>query len=103
MNFRQFLPAKNLYIFKLGFKGQFIVSQINPNYNPNAKEENSILSWTCPHCKSLYKMEEYPIYNCYCGKYFKAVKENNKYLDTDLIPHGCGLLCKENICQQLFH
>ena len=46
-------------------------------------------------------MEEYPIYNCYCGKYFKAVKENNKYLDTDLIPHGCGLLCKENICQHI--
>ena len=77
------------------------IKKNNPNYNPNAKEENSILSWTCPHCKSLYKMEEYPIYNCYCGKYFKAVKENNKYLDTDLIPHGCGLLCKENICQHI--
>ena len=77
------------------------IKKNNPNFNSNSKNENSILSWTCPHCKGLYETKEYPIYNCYCGKYYKAVKEKNKYLDTDLIPHGCGLLCKEKICPHI--
>ena len=77
------------------------IKKNNPNFNINSKDENSILSWTCPHCKALYEDKDYPIYNCYCGKYYKAVKEKNKYLDTDLIPHGCGLLCKEKICPHI--
>ena len=77
------------------------IKKNNPNFNINSKDENSILSWTCPHCKYLYDSDNYPIYNCYCGKYYNAVKEKNKYLDTDLIPHGCGLLCKKEICPHI--
>ena len=77
------------------------IKKNNPNYNEKSKDENSKLSWTCPHCKSLYENNKLPMYNCYCGKYYEAVKENNKYLDPDLIPHGCGLLCKEKICPHI--
>ena len=77
------------------------IKKNNPNFNEKSKDENSKLSWTCPHCKSLYENNKFPIYNCYCGKYYEAVKEKNKYLDPDLIPHGCGLLCKEKICPHI--
>ena len=77
------------------------IKKNNPNFNDKSKDENSKLSWTCPHCKSLYENNKLPLYNCYCGKYYEAVKEKNKYLDTDLIPHGCGLLCREKICPHI--
>ena len=77
------------------------IKKNNPNFNEKSKDENSKLSWTCPHCKSLYENNKLPIYNCYCGKYYEAVKEKNKYFDPDLIPHGCGLLCKEKICPHI--
>ena len=77
------------------------IKKNNPNFNEKSKDENSKLSWTCPHCKSLYENNKLPIYNCYCGKYYEAVKEKNKYLDPDLVPHGCGLLCKEKICPHI--
>ena len=77
------------------------IKKNNPNFNEKSKDENSKLSWTCPHCKSLYENNKLPIYNCYCGKYYEALKENNKYFDPDLIPHGCGLLCKEKICPHI--
>ena len=77
------------------------IKKNNPNFNEKSKNENSKLSWTCPHCKSLYENNKLPIYNCYCGKYYEAQKEKNKYFDPDLIPHGCGLLCKEKICPHI--
>ena len=78
------------------------IKKNNPNFNANSKEEeNSTLTYTCPHCKSQYEHEDYPIYNCFCGRYYTAKEENNKYLDTDLIPHGCGLLCKHKICPHI--
>ena len=77
------------------------IKKNNPNFNINSKNENSILSYTCPHCKYLYESNDYPIYNCFCGKYYQALEEKNKYLDTNLIPHGCGLLCKEKICPHI--
>ena len=77
------------------------IKKNNPNYNEKSKNENSKLSYTCPHCKSLYENNKFPIYNCYCGKYYEAVKEKNKYLDPDLIPHGCGLFCKEKVCPHI--
>ena len=77
------------------------IKKNNPNFNEKSKDENSKLSWTCPHCKSLYENNKLPVYNCYCGKYYEAVKEKNKYLDTNLIPHGCGLFCKEKICPHI--
>ena len=77
------------------------IKKNNPNFNEKSKDENSKLSWTCPHCKSLYEDNKLPVYNCYCGKYYEAVKENNKHLDTNLVPHGCGLFCKEKICPHI--
>ena len=77
------------------------IKKNNPNFNLNSKDENSILSYTCPHCKFNYESDNYPIYNCFCGKYYKALEENNKYLDPNLIPHGCGLFCKEKICPHI--
>ena len=77
------------------------IKKNNPNFNLNSKDENSILSYTCPHCKFNYESDNYPIYNCFCGKYYKALEENNKYLDPNLIPHGCGLFCKERICPHI--
>jgi hypothetical protein len=77
------------------------IKKNNPNFKENSKNENSKLSWTCPQCKNLYENNKFPIYNCYCGKYYDAVKENNKYLDPDLVPHGCGLLCKVKVCQHI--
>ena len=77
------------------------IKKNNPNFNPESNDENAKLSFTCPHCKSPYELNEYPIYNCYCGKYYDAIEEKNKHLDIDLIPHGCGLLCKQKICPHI--
>ena len=73
------------------------IKKNNPNFNINSKDENSILSWTCPHCKYLYDSDNYPIYNCYCGKYYNAVKEKNKYLDTIVVNIIMQLKKKINI------
>ena len=78
------------------------IKKNNPNFNEKSKDENNNkLTWTCPHCKGLYENNKFPIYNCYCGKYYEALENNNKHLDPDLIPHGCGLLCKEKICPHI--
>jgi len=74
------------------------ISKKNPN---DQKIKNKKIKWTCPHCNSLYEDSKYPIYNCYCGKYYTAEKNHYKYLDPNLIPHGCGLLCKERICPHI--
>ena len=74
---------------------------INKKNPQDSKINNNKIKWTCPHCNALYEDSKYPIYNCYCGKYYNAEKYHNKYLDPNLIPHGCGLLCKERICPHI--
>ena len=66
-----------------------------------SKKPQPLLEFKCPHCKNEYKLTEYPIYDCYCKKYYSALKKRNKQLDIELIPHGCGLSCGHAVCKHI--
>ena len=67
----------------------------------NSDNKQKSIKWTCPHCNSNYEEKKYPEYNCFCGKYYTALENNNKHLNTNLIPHGCGLYCNKEICMHI--
>lgn len=47
----------------------------------------------CSSCNNQVILDKKPFYNCYCGKYYEALKNKDEQFDPNLIPHGCGLIC----------
>ena len=73
-----------------------------PHQQPsNSKKSQTRLIFKCPHCKKEYETTEYPKYDCYCKKYYSALQKGNKHIDTELIPHGCGLYCNHAVCKHI--
>ena len=72
------------------------------NTSNNKKQQQQLqLLFKCPHCKHDYNLPEYPVYDCYCKKYYSALEKRNKHMDTELIPHGCGLYCNHAVCKHI--
>jgi hypothetical protein len=68
----------------------------------NSQSQNvEVFKWTCPHCSNVTKtpVDKLPTYNCYCGRFFQV--QNDKHFNPNLIPHGCGLRCNNNLCKHL--
>src|SRR5690606_21343820 len=68
----------------------------------NSNSQNSqVFKWTCPHCSNITTtlVDKLPEYNCYCKRYFKVKHDRN--FNPELIPHGCGIKCKFEVCAHL--